>query len=481
MKNKYLITLLLITCFIIVHSIPYKEIVLLLPGVEVISGNQLDNNLSYDNIPKMGSCVINKDKGILYRIVSTEDKSIVGYKSVIESSDINSTKIFNESLVPDLKIISSISINPNGDKLAICGLKEFDGTNTKNNNWSSLWILSLNDNKLDRVTQPGFDVISADWSPNGKYIAYSKYIRNNKDNEKTQNSIILIDSQNFTIEKKSIDIEDNYVGNIKFSPDSCSIAFQTDNDSVGTLNLYDKLFKIIFDASTLTMDISKQSTKPTLISFCWLPDCRNLLVSIKAKNKKTDIVYRQLRRVNIYGDVAFIGDGTIWCNSTKSSSIYLWKNGQNLQIDLRTKLTPYGPIDFTLKDINDKQIDIKLYRGDIIVIDVMASWCGYCQNEIGFLNELHTIKINDKKINIIGLSVDWEKYDLQDFVKAQNIHYPIVMAEKSAVLQLGSKIKGLPLKYLIDENGMIFDVISGHTSKDEIEQHIKGYLLEKNK
>jgi peroxiredoxin len=66
--------------------------------------------------------------------------------------------------------------------------------------------------------------------------------------------------------------------------------------------------------------------------------------------------------------------------------------------------------DFSLSTADGTKVSLADYRGEFVLLDFWASWCGPCRAENPNLVKLHEAKINDKKIQIIGVSID-EKSD----------------------------------------------------------------------
>lgn len=71
---------------------------------------------------------------------------------------------------------------------------------------------------------------------------------------------------------------------------------------------------------------------------------------------------------------------------------------------------------FTLKDVNGKTVNLSDFKGKYVVLDVWATWCTPCREEMPGLMEIEE-KLRDKNIAFIGISIDkpaqeekWKKF-----------------------------------------------------------------------
>lgn len=134
------------------------------------------------------------------------------------------------------------------------------------------------------------------------------------------------------------------------------------------------------------------------------------------------------------------------------------------------------PIDFTLKNVEDKDVKLSDYRGKVVVVDVWATWCHFCVQEMPELITLQKEYTEDKKpVQFIGVSVDRDKAAVKDFVQEHKVNYPTVYGTQKALEPFGD-ILGLPTKFILNEKGVIVCKIIGATDKATLKKKIDAQL-----
>lgn len=106
-------------------------------------------------------------------------------------------------------------------------------------------------------------------------------------------------------------------------------------------------------------------------------------------------------------------------------------------------------------------------RGTPLIINVWASWCEPCRNEMGSLDRLMR-RFGGKKFNVIGISTDDDFYAAGAFVVQQklsfrNFHDRNLQMEN----MLGAKM--IPLTVLVDAKGRVLKKVQGYHEWDSVE------------
>jgi len=109
--------------------------------------------------------------------------------------------------------------------------------------------------------------------------------------------------------------------------------------------------------------------------------------------------------------------------------------------------------DFQLKDLDGKDLSLAAHKGQVILLNFWASWCGPCRAEIPGLIELQ--KRYKDQLQIVGIVVDDDDMDaIRGVAKAQSINYPVALATPQIVMAYGG-VGALPTVFVINPQGRV--------------------------
>lgn len=83
-------------------------------------------------------------------------------------------------------------------------------------------------------------------------------------------------------------------------------------------------------------------------------------------------------------------------------------------------------LDYTLKDMDGKDVRLADYKGRPLLLNFWATYCGPCKTEIPIFVEL-VEKYKDQKLAIIGVSIDDSVEDLRPFAAEYKMNYPVLV------------------------------------------------------
>ncbi|MBI5244226.1 MAG: TlpA family protein disulfide reductase [Elusimicrobia bacterium] len=130
--------------------------------------------------------------------------------------------------------------------------------------------------------------------------------------------------------------------------------------------------------------------------------------------------------------------------------------------------------DFVLPGTHGRSVSLGDYRGRVVLLDFWATWCDTCQVELPDLIALYR-KQRRKPFEILAVSVDEAGIeDVAAFATAAGLPYPVLMADYPTAQSYN--VSGIPLKLLIDQNGIIYKKYTGEADPAELEADIETLL-----
>jgi len=175
-------------------------------------------------------------------------------------------------------------------------------------------------------------------------------------------------------------------------------------------------------------------------------------MKFKLKSKKQIFFFLIIITILITGNIIFTS-----CNL----------NLKNNSVNNTNSKTLIQATNFTLKDLNNNDVSLFDFKGNIIVLNFWATWCPPCKAEIpDFVEVYKTYK--DKGVSFLGVSVDEDLNALKQFALDYNINYTVVVDNKNANIASKWNVTAIPTTYFIDKNGNIVDWNIGQISKSQL-------------
>ena len=115
---------------------------------------------------------------------------------------------------------------------------------------------------------------------------------------------------------------------------------------------------------------------------------------------------------------------------------------------------------FTLKNLDGKEISLNQFRGKHILVNFWATWCGPCKIEMPSLEALYE-RFKDRNFVLLAISNDMFGANIvKPFVKAHNINFPVLLDQRLKVSNAFGVVS-LPTTFMIDPQGKIIGALFG--------------------
>ena len=110
---------------------------------------------------------------------------------------------------------------------------------------------------------------------------------------------------------------------------------------------------------------------------------------------------------------------------------------------------------YAARNLTGDSVSLALLRGKPVLLNVWATWCLPCKEEIPYLEQLHG-KHAAEGLQIVGVSIDarGDEAKINEFARDFNMTYPIWRDPDERVNARFLAI-GVPSTYLIDRDGIL--------------------------
>ena len=133
-------------------------------------------------------------------------------------------------------------------------------------------------------------------------------------------------------------------------------------------------------------------------------------------------------------------------------------------------------MDFTLRDIDGDELNLAELRGNVVLLNFWATWCGPCKIEIPWFVEFQR-EYEDDGLVVLGLSVDDTPEQIRPFAAEFQVNYPMLVGlGREDFQEAYGPIWGLPVTFFIDREGTLCRTHMGIATREAFEQDIKDLL-----
>jgi thiol-disulfide isomerase/thioredoxin len=122
---------------------------------------------------------------------------------------------------------------------------------------------------------------------------------------------------------------------------------------------------------------------------------------------------------------------------------------------------------FTLASRAGQDVSLAQYKGQVVMINFWASWCGPCRQEMPLLEGIYK-KYNKMGFTLLGVNVEPDSNAANDWLKATPVSFPILYDRDSKVSKLYD-VAGMPSTVIIDRSGKLRVLHRGYKPGDENE------------
>jgi thiol-disulfide isomerase/thioredoxin len=121
---------------------------------------------------------------------------------------------------------------------------------------------------------------------------------------------------------------------------------------------------------------------------------------------------------------------------------------------------------FQLSGRGGKSIDLSQFKGQVVMINFWATWCGPCRQEMPLLEDIYK-KYKPMGFTLVGVNVEPDAKSAEAWLAKQKpVSFPIAFDTDSKVSKL-YKVAGMPSTVFVDRKGNVRVMHKGYKPGDE--------------
>ena len=201
--------------------------------------------------------------------------------------------------------------------------------------------------------------------------------------------------------------------------------------------------------------------------------CRGILFQVSCIQPKRNKKDENLKK---FVPILLLGLGL----SLIAASVYFILRDAPDQTDLSTVpvQTDFPSPELTLTDLEGATRSLSDYEGQVILVNLWATWCPPCKEEMPTLQAYHD-KYLDRGFSIIAINDGDPAPDVIQFVEEYQLTFPVWLDPTYIATEDAFKTMNLPSSFVIDRSGIVRLFWVGEISANMLEKHVTPIIKEK--
>ena len=188
-------------------------------------------------------------------------------------------------------------------------------------------------------------------------------------------------------------------------------------------------------------------------------------------NKKSDALF-----LIVYSSVPMETEAAIENVLQKFDADFIQRNYYAKELQERLRLMKGSEVgsvapDFELKDAQGNLVKLSSLRGQYVLIDFWASWCGPCRKEIPNVKKICS-EYKDKGLQVLGVSIDKDESKWRKAIEEEQLEY-LQLWDPSMTTGKLYNYNGIPFIILIGPDGKI---LARQLRGEELRRKVSEYM-----
>ena len=125
---------------------------------------------------------------------------------------------------------------------------------------------------------------------------------------------------------------------------------------------------------------------------------------------------------------------------------------------------------FSLKNMNNKEVTLRELEGKKVFINFWASWCPPCKAEMPDIQKLE--ENHGEDIEIIAVNLEEEKTKVEKYLNNEELDFTVLLDKNNKVAGQ-YLVRAIPTSYFLNEKGIIIEKNLGVLSYEKMKENLK--------
>jgi cytochrome c biogenesis protein CcmG/thiol:disulfide interchange protein DsbE len=131
--------------------------------------------------------------------------------------------------------------------------------------------------------------------------------------------------------------------------------------------------------------------------------------------------------------------------------------------------------DFTLEAADGHKVTLSELRGQVVLLNFWATWCGPCKIEMPWFMDFQR-KYKDRGFTVLAVSLDEGGWDVvRPYAEEMQFNFPVVVGSDEIASGFG-EFDALPTTFVLDKDGKIVASHTGLVDRATYEEEIEKLL-----
>ena len=130
--------------------------------------------------------------------------------------------------------------------------------------------------------------------------------------------------------------------------------------------------------------------------------------------------------------------------------------------------------EFTLEDLDGQQVRLADLRGQVVLLNFWATWCGPCRTEMPEIESIYRA-YRERGFTVLAVDLQEDATEVRPYLRELGLTFPGLLDRDGAVSR-AYRTRALPSSFLIDRQGTVRYLKIGPLTAEQLEEQVTKLL-----